>query len=331
MKSDKYFEVTQKILVNNDYKSDLVHHPHCHKYYTAVKRSKEPLDPDDGPIAKNACIETRRCSVMLKSDQQGLLKGTCIFCGKSRKKRKGKEEPRLKVATVDGCQSLYQRVKSSKNERIKSLLRSGIDLIAKEAEYHKSCRVQFMLEADAQDRPSEGSSSHSCHKKAFSSLLSYIQNEVIIKQRSVLISDLLDMYKVEYTSVGGDGSEVQNYTAQNLSRKVKDHLKEVIIKLADHRKGNFIYSSTVTENDAMARLHEDSHRYEQDNKLRWAALHLRSQIMRLPKTKTPSPATVQNLKECAPEVPTQTYSLEVSLMASHPLAVMYTRILSTER
>ena len=38
--------------------------------------------------------------------------------------------------------------------------------------------------------------------------------------------------------------------------------------------------------------------YEEDSKLRWAALHLRSQIMQLPKTKTPNPATVQNLKVC---------------------------------
>lgn len=55
----------------------------------------------------------------------------------------------------------------------------------------------------------------------------------------------------------------------------------------------------------MARFHEDADKYEQDNKLRWAALYLRSQIMQLPKTKTPNPATVQNLKECAPDIPPQ--------------------------
>lgn len=74
------------------------------------------------------------------------MKGSCIFCGKSRKKRNGKEEPRLKVSTVAGCESLCQRVNNSKNERIKSLIRSGVDLIAKEAEYHKDPMVHFPLD-----------------------------------------------------------------------------------------------------------------------------------------------------------------------------------------
>jgi len=94
--------------------------------------------------------------------------------------------------------------------------------------------------------------------------------------------------------------------AQSDTRKIKEHLKEkVSINLADHRKGNFICSSTISQEDAKARLHEDSRQYEEDNKLRWAALHLRSMIMQLPKTKTPNPATVQNLKECSPEIPAQ--------------------------
>ena len=108
------------------------------------------------------------------------MKGHCIFCGKSRKKKSGKEEPRLKVATLAGCESLCQRVKYSENERIKSLIRSGIDLIAKEAEYHKSCRVQFLRETDDQDRTTvPASSSQSYHKRAFESVLTFVQNEVI--------------------------------------------------------------------------------------------------------------------------------------------------------
>ena len=122
-------------MLSSHHESSLSHHHSCHKNYTAVKRPKEPLPPDDEPTSKKDCIETRRCSVLPKSDKQGLLKGTCIFCGQSRKKRNGKEEPRMKVATADGCETLSRRVKYSKNERIKSLIRSGVDLIAKEAEY----------------------------------------------------------------------------------------------------------------------------------------------------------------------------------------------------
>ncbi len=119
-----------------------------------------------------------------------MLKGACIFCGKSRKKRNGKEELMLKVATIAGCQSLHERAKFSKNERNKSLVRSGVDLIAKKAEYHKSCRQKFLKETDIRDKPAEETSSKSCHKTAFASLLSFVEDEVLTKQRSILVTYL---------------------------------------------------------------------------------------------------------------------------------------------
>ena len=116
----------------------LSYHPSCYKKYTAVKRPKETLPTDDEPATKKAYIETRSSGVLPKSDQQVLLKGNCIFCGKSRKRKNEKEDPRLKVSTVAGCESLCQRAINSKNEGIKSLIRSDVDLIVKEAEYPKS-------------------------------------------------------------------------------------------------------------------------------------------------------------------------------------------------
>lgn len=177
-----------------------------------------------------------------------------------------------------------------------------------------------MMGTDYQDRLIVEISLQMYHKKAFTSLLSYIQNDVIGKQRSVLVRDLLAIYREEYISVGGDEVDVQTYTAQNLTRKLKDHLEgQVTVKLADHRKGNFIYSSVLTEQEAKSHLHDDAERYEQDNKLTLAALHLRSLIMQLPKTRTPDPTTVENLKECAPEIPAQ---LDLfSLVASHQQVV----------
>ena len=95
--TDKYVEVTQKVLMSSDNESLILnYHLSCYKKYTAVKRPKEALPTDDEPATKKAYIETRRSGVLPKTDQQGLLKGSCIFCGKSRKKRNGKEEPRVK-------------------------------------------------------------------------------------------------------------------------------------------------------------------------------------------------------------------------------------------
>ena len=82
------------------------------------------------------------------------------------------------------------------------IIRIGVDLIAKEAEYHKSCRVQFLRETDDRDNTTEENSSPTYHKRALTALLSYIQVEVIEKQRSMLISDLFSMYTEEYISDG---------------------------------------------------------------------------------------------------------------------------------
>ena len=77
---------------------------------------------------------------------------------------------------------------------------------------------------------------------------------------------------------------------------------KVTVKLADQRNGNFVFSNVVTEEEARARLFEKN---GEDLKLKWAALHLRSLVMQIPKSRTPCPATLQNLRECSPDIPDQ--------------------------
>ena len=279
---------------SNDQSTSLYHHPSCHKNYTAVKRPKLLTPIDEEPTAKKVSIETRRSSLLPPCDHQGLLRGTCIFCGNSRKKKNGREEPRVKILTVSGCETLVQRAKLSNNECIRSLIRTGVDLIAKEAEYHKSCRMQFLKETEDSNEPNDKSSPLSFHTRAFESVIDYIKKEVLMRKHSILVSNLLSMYKEEYTSLSGEAEDIQDYSSRNLVRKLKIQFKdEIVVKVLDKRKGNFIFSSTIQEDEAKARLLDDAERYEEDSKLAWAALHLRSVILQLPKTKTPDPVTVE--------------------------------------
>ena len=55
---------------------------------------------------------------------------------------------------------------------------------AKEAEYHQSCREQFLMETEDQDRSTEGSSSQYYLKSTFTSLLSFIKDMVVEEQCS---------------------------------------------------------------------------------------------------------------------------------------------------
>lgn len=160
---------------------------------------------------------------------------------------KGKEEPKVKIATVSGCQSLSTREMHFKNDQIKSLVQSGVILIAKEAEYHKSCRTQFDKETQ-QTLEDPKTTAYQHHKSAFSSLCSYIERDVLDNQQSALVSELLDMYKAEYIMSGGNEKDIASYSSQNFLRKVNDKFcKQIRVTLLDQRNGNMIHSSLMTE------------------------------------------------------------------------------------
>lgn len=298
--TDKYEQITRKIL-NSNVEGEL-YHPNCYRQYTAVKRPRE--DKAQEPESKSPRIETRTSSYLPKTDKLGILEGKCVFCGKTRKKKKGKEESLIAIATKEGCDTLMQRAHISKNNHFRSLILCGVDLIAKEGKYHGSCRVKFMHETETYAK--NDATPHNLHKKAYLSVCSLVQMEVIKNGKVLLMSSLLKLYKVEYSGNGGDPKEVVTYSSQNLSRKFQSTFgEEVRIALAGIRQGNYICKASLTDEQAIAKLHDDAKEYEENEKIRYAALHLRSQIMKMPKSKTPDPATVQNLKDTAPEIPQQ--------------------------
>ena len=277
-----------------------MYHPTCHRLYTAVKRSRSGEESES--LSKVPRRETRTVSALPKTDKSGILKELCIFCGKKRKKRNGKEEKLTSVAVPDSCETLVERSERSNNAHFKSLVMGKVDLIAKEGKYHKSCRTQFMHETELPG-PSKGTS-HEIHKRAFASICHYIDTEILKANKCVLVSSLLNKYKTEYCSTGGDPADISTYSSQNLLRKVHDSFSEKVrVQLVDQRRGNYICSVMLTDEEARTQIFSEEH--EETEKLRWAANHLRSIIMQMPKTKTPDPATVQNLKESAPPIPKQ--------------------------
>ena len=113
LKSDKCAEATTEILLAKDSDRGRGCHTVCYRLYTVVKRPKTASKK-----SKKACANTRFHSVFPKSDKNGLLKGSCIFCGKARKDIKGND-------------ALILRAEYSKNGRIESLVRSGVKIIEK--------------------------------------------------------------------------------------------------------------------------------------------------------------------------------------------------------
>ncbi|XP_033125114.1 uncharacterized protein LOC117123333 [Anneissia japonica] len=126
LKSDRYRDITTEVNLQQ-HSDNARYHSKCYRKYTAVIR------PPTGSPSKKP--KTRRRSLMPPSDEKGLLKGSCIFCILRRKTINHKEEPLSDCLTKDGCDAIFKAAPKSSNERVKALVQSGVDLIAKEAQY----------------------------------------------------------------------------------------------------------------------------------------------------------------------------------------------------
>jgi len=299
LKKDRYRDVTTEINLINDRGSLSYHSKPCYKNFQAVKRSSS--QGSEEPPKKKP--ETRQRSSIPKGDAKNLLKGMCLFCPKVRKKVSGKEERLSDCSTFAGCKEIIDAAPRSNNERFKGLLTVGDDLIAREAQYHKSCRREFFKEIDKHQQPQAvNNSSKNIHAQTFSSIASLVETDVIGSEQAMLVSSLFELYNEEFLSNGGTTDSIENYTQQAFRRKLQKHFGEkLVVSLIDYRKGNFVYSSQLSEADARATLENEKQRQYQI--IRSAALHLRNTIKQMPTWRTPTPTSVENLKACSPHLP----------------------------
>ena len=302
--SDCYKSTTTKVNMMQD-KGSANYHSGCHKNYIAVKKPSEAVSKS--PAKKPM---TRCRSSMPPSDERGLLKGSCIFCPTLRKTVKGRIEPLSKCSVDVPCERLFATAPHSTNERLKAIistLTDFTDLHSKEAQYHKSCWRAFhnKKENERAVKPPATTSGFSCrqqHFQTFAAISALIEEEILGKSRAMLSSSLLELYKTEFLDAGGMGDDIESYTTQALMNKIKEKFKEkILISLYDRRRGNFVYSSALSEADARESLQDDEEKHFQ--LIRTAALHLRSIINAMPKWRTPTPTTVDSLKQVSPDIP----------------------------
>ena len=231
-----------------------------------------------------------------------MLKGSCIFCPKVRKTVNKKVEPLSDCQTKDGCEKIVAAAPYSTNERIKSLVSGGIDLIAKEAQYHKSCRREFFKEVEGPPLQAAQATNRQLHADTFSTIAAFIETEVIVNRQEMFVSSLFDLYKAEYLANGGTEENIDSCTTQALTRKIQEKFGDKIsVTLFDYRRGNFLYSSALSEDDGKASLQNEKEKHQ--TTIRRAALHLRNEILGMPKWRTPTPTSVESMKTCSPDLP----------------------------
>ncbi len=259
-----------------DKPEQLIYHSKCYRYYTAVKRSApEQSAGSSEPSEKVGRPETRCRSTLPTTGERSLLKGSCIFYKVQRRSVNGNRESLSDCLTSDGTNTIFEAAEKSSNDRIKSLARGQVDLIASEAQYHKSCRRAFFKEVQNADRKrSDESSSRQLHTSTFRTISAFIETEVICNRQSILLASPYDLYRVEYLNGGGTEEDIETYNSQNLSRKIKEAFgSQICIVMFTKRQGNFIYPSTLSEIDARASLDENQEKCKLYNMIRTVALH----------------------------------------------------------
>ena len=118
----------------------------------------------------------------------------CLFCEKKKKMPgKGTHENLCKIETLSFQDNVVKEAEILQDERILRII-FGVDLVAKEAHYHNSCRKSFSYQASAITQKqrtsaiaSEKQRTAAIRKRAFDSTTSYIEAHVFNNEEVIYI------------------------------------------------------------------------------------------------------------------------------------------------
>ena len=108
------------------------------------------------------------------------------------------------------------------------------------------------------------------------------------------------MYKEEYVAAGGVEEDIQTYKLQKLLNKIKTKFASISVDKQSNKSGSFLFSAEMSSAEAKAKLIESDQKQES---IRSAALALRSEILKLPQQKLPSPTSMYTLKNTSLLIP----------------------------
>jgi hypothetical protein len=114
-------------------------HRECFNKFTANTARQERKRQAEENIAPCSSKVSRRSG---KLDQSTVFEPLCIFCGKTQKHKKGKLEYLTKCMSFDAVTAINDAAERKKDESLLTKIR-GVDLIAKEAQYHWACHRSY--------------------------------------------------------------------------------------------------------------------------------------------------------------------------------------------
>ena len=123
-----------------------------------------------------------------------------------------------------------------------------------------------------------------CHQLAFTALKNFVEEQITTHSRSLLISNLYQIYQDEFVNNGGALDEFQCYSVPALVKKLRQEFGHKSVTLVNKKKGLMIYSCNISREEALARLEIGNELAQRKEQIRTVASYLRSLILNMPKS-----------------------------------------------
>ena len=271
------------------------YHVSCYKNFTAVSASQSPVDIGD---TARTSTTTHLHSATATSDEKpstsGIFPPQCLFCGNTKKRKKGGLEVAGACETLEASQSIQEAALVLNDAKILSKI-SVIDLVTKEVKYHHSRKSSFLMSAnrvrDRDRKSAESPSTSTTNPSAVDDIQAYVEQSVLRNKRPELLTSVY----ARYLDLCNISSETPLNNAQSLMRNLKGKFGDKLKFQTPLGKklGLIMYSSEMSD-DAVRVAYD----YASDDEqiVTKATLLLRKQLLDVQKKDLPENPTLDDLK-----------------------------------
>ena len=232
------------------------YHSKCYKNFTAMPKVEV------SSAETTTTVRTRSSEPSATTSSTGVLPRKCIFC---RHVRSTTMEYFVASVTIKAEVRIREVAHQVNDIKLLSfighyLYGNGPDFCALEAKYHHSCRRNYLNKG----RAIKPKTSSIASTKAFNKLFKHIRDSVLVKNKPERISSLHSKYKEAYLSFGGDESDIQSYTSQNLCKRIRSKFNEATLSFCLQNKntksGSIVFKPGISAESArsMINLHEEN-------------------------------------------------------------------------
>jgi len=201
------------------------HHKQCYRRFTNVRIKFQHVDEshqDEGP--EPPVSKKRRQSQSSKASTVLLPDDTCIICDKKGKKLHGstKREKLVKCETKAAEKSIKEYALSRNVVDVIGRVQY-LDLVAREAHYHETCRRDLVRDVGRHaQRDKTPTAMKAAYGEAFNSICEYVEESVIaqaqVERLTMLHERFLAIMQEKHPEFYNP-----NYRTQKLKQKLTDH------------------------------------------------------------------------------------------------------------